>query len=284
MTTFAVTAASGQLGRLAVEALLERGVAPADVVAVVRTPAKVADLAARGVRVRTGDYSDPASLVGAFDGVDRVLLISGSEPGGRVAQHTNVIEAARAAGVQRIAYTSLLRADTSGNPLAAEHKGTEEVLAASGVPFTLLRNGWYLENHTAQLGRYLQTGEILGAGHDGRISAAARADYAAAAATALLQEEPAGTCELGGDSFTLAELAAAVTRVTGTPVVYRDLSTGDYAAALAQAGLDEGTAGFVAALDASIAAGDLESTSSDLATLVGRPLVTLDEAIRAAHA
>ena len=284
MTTFAVTAASGQLGRLAVEALLERGVAPADVVAVVRTPAKVADLAARGVRVRTGDYSDPTSLVGAFDGVDRVLLISGSEPGGRVAQHTNVIEAARAAGVQRIAYTSLLRADTSGNPLAAEHKGTEEVLAASGVPFTLLRNGWYLENHTAQLGRYLQTGEILGAGHDGRISAAARADYAAAAATALLQEEPAGTCELGGDSFTLAELAAAVTRVTGTPVVYRDLSTGDYAAALAQAGLDEGTAGFVAALDASIAAGNLESTSSDLATLVGHPLVTLDEAIRAAHA
>lgn len=284
MTTYAVTAASGQLGRLAVEELLARGTAASDVVAVVRTPDKVADLADRGVVVRAGDYSDPASLTTALAGVDKLLLVSGSEPGVRIPQHTNVVEAAKAAGVQRIAYTSLLRADTSGSPLAADHAGTEQVLAASGIPTSVLRNSWYLENYTSQLGQYTENGAILGAAHDGRVSAASRADYAAAAVSALLHDEGDQVHELAGASFTLADLAATVTEVTGTTVVYNDLGTDEYAAALTGFGLDEGTAGFVAGLDASIAAGDLHTDSTDLETLIGRPATSLADAVRAASA
>jgi NAD(P)H dehydrogenase (quinone) len=281
MTTYAVTAASGHLGRLAVEALLARG--ERDVVAVVRTPAKVADLAERGVEVRTADYDDRAAMTSALRGVDRVLLVSGSEPGVRVAQHTNVVEAAKAAGVGRIAYTGLLRADVSGSPLAPDHVATEELLAASGVPFTVLRNSWYLENYTGQLDQYLATGEVLGSAHAGRISAASRADYAEAAVAALTAEAPEPVYELAGASFDLAELAATVTEVTGTPVTYRDVSTEEHAAALRGFGLDEGTAGFVAALDASIAAGDLLTERDDLVELIGRPATTLAEAVRAAR-
>ncbi|WP_380173835.1 NmrA family NAD(P)-binding protein [Kineococcus sp. DHX-1] len=284
MTTYAVTAATGQLGRLAVEALLQRGVTPSDVVAVVRTPAKAEDLAARGVVVRAGDYSDRASLDTALAGVDRLLLVSGSEVGQRVAQHTNVVEAAGAAGVQRLVYTSLLRADTSASPLAPEHKATEEVIRASGLPHVLLRNSWYYENYTASLGQYLATGEVLGATHDGRISAASRADYAAAAAAALLaDDEGKGTYELAGETFTFADLAATVTEVTGTTVVARDVSGEEYQRTLEGHGLDAGTAGFVAALDASIANGDLQTDSTDLADLVGRPASSLRDAVAAAH-
>jgi NAD(P)H dehydrogenase (quinone) len=280
MSTYAVTAASGQLGRLAVEALLARGIT--DVVAVVRTPDKIADLAERGVTVRAGDYSDPASLSAALQGVDRLLLVSGSEPGQRIAQHTNVIEAAKANGVQRIAYTGILRADTSGSPLAPDHKGTEEVLAASGLEVTVLRNSWYLENYTSQLGQYLSTGAILGAAHDGKVSAASRKDYADAAVAALVADAPKAVYELAGGSFDFPELAATVSEVTGTTVTYQDLSTEDYADRLQGFGLDAGTAGFVAGLDASIAAGDLFTTSTDLVDLIGRPATTLTDAVRAA--
>ncbi|WP_432537235.1 SDR family oxidoreductase [Kineococcus arenarius] len=285
MTTHAVTAASGRLGRLVVEALLERGVAPADVVAVVRTPAKVADLAGRGVQVRRGDYAEPRSLAEALAGVDRLLLVSGDTPGERVAQHLNVVEAAKAAGVRRIAYTSILRADSTGNPLAPDHRATEEALAASGLAHTVLRNGWYTENYTDQLGRYLAAGEVLGSTGEGRVSAATRADYAAAAAAALLDEGTGDAVhELGGPSFTLAELAATISEVTGTAVVHRDVTTAEHVAALRDAGLDEGTAGFVAALDASIARGELATDSDDLARLAGRPLTGPADAVRAASA
>jgi NAD(P)H dehydrogenase (quinone) len=281
MTTYAVTAASGHLGHLAVEALLARG--ERDVVAVVRTPEKVADLAARGVEVRTADYDDRAALTRALQGVDRVLFVSGSEPGVRVAQHTNVVEAAKAAGVGRIAYTGILRADVSGSPLAPDHVATEELLAASGVPFTVLRNSWYLENYTGQLDQYLRTGEVVGSAHDGRVSAASRADYAEAAVAALTAEAPERVYELAGDSFDFPELAATVSQVTGTEVTYRDLSTEEHVRTLQGFGLDEGTAGFVAALDASIAAGDLLTDRDDLAQLLGRPATTLAEAVRAAR-
>jgi NAD(P)H dehydrogenase (quinone) len=281
MTTYAVTAASGHLGHLAVEALLARG--ERDVVAVVRTPEKVADLAARGVEVRTADYDDRAALTRALQGVDRVLFVSGSEPGVRVAQHTNVVEAAKAAGVGRIAYTGILRADVSGSPLAPDHVATEELLAASGVPFTVLRNSWYLENYTGQLDQYLRTGEVVGSAHDGRVSAASRADYAEAAVAALTAEAPERVYELAGDSFDFPELAATVSQVTGTEVTYRDLSTEEHVRTLQGFGLDEGTAGFVAALDASIAAGDLLTDRDDLAKLLGRPATTLAEAVRAAR-
>ncbi|WP_432544742.1 SDR family oxidoreductase [Kineococcus sp. SYSU DK002] len=284
MTTYAVTAASGHLGRLAVEALLARGAAPADVVAIVRTPAKVADLADRGVVVRAGDYSDPASLPAALAGVDRLLLVSGSEVGQRVAQHANVVEAARAAGVQRLVYTSLLRASTSGSPLAPEHAATEEVLAASGLTTVVLRNSWYFENYTGRLAEYTGSGAVLGATGGGKVSAATRADYAEAAAVALLSEDGTSrTYELAGPAFDFDELAATITEVTGTTVVSRDLPGEEYEQTLRGFGLDAGTAAFVAGLDASIARGDLLTDSDDLAGLLGRPATTLREAVRAAH-
>ncbi|WP_328292810.1 NAD(P)H-binding protein [Kineococcus sp. NBC_00420] len=283
-TTYAVTAASGKLGRLAVEALLAKGVPAGDVVAVVRTPAKVADLAARGVVVRAGDYADRASLDAAFVGVDRLLFVSGSEPGARIAQHTNVVEAAKTADVSRIAYTSILRADTSTSPLAPDHRATEDLLSRAGVPFTVLRNSWYLENYTEQLGQYLAAGAVLGSTHGGRVSAAARVDYAEAAVAALLAEDPAQVYELAGDSFDFAELAATITEVTGTTVVSTDVSTEEHVAALQGFGLDAGTAGFVAALDTSIAQGQLATDRTDLVELTGRPATTLAEAVRAARA
>lgn len=285
MPRYAVTGATGQLGRRVIEELLGRGVPGAEVVAVARTPGRAADLAQRGVEVREGDYSRPETLPGALAGVERLLLVSSSETGRRVAQHGAVIEAAAAAGVERIAYTSILRADTTTNPLAGEHRGTEEALRAAGVPFTLLRHSWYTEGYTGQLGRYLERGEILGAAGAGRVSGAPRADYAAAAAAALLAEDQGDVVhELGGPAFSLADLAATVSDVTGTTVVYRDLPPDDYVAALESVGLDPATAGFVAAIDASIAAGDLETDRDDLARLLGRPVTPLADAVRAAVA
>jgi NAD(P)H dehydrogenase (quinone) len=283
MPTYAITGASGQLGRLAVHELLARGVPVADVVAVVRTPSRAADLADRGVQVREADYASPRALGAALDGVDQLLLISSSEAGQRVAHHTNVIQAAKTAGTTRIAYTSILNADNTINPLAGEHQETEQALRAAGVPFTLLRNDWYTENYADQLGQYLEDGEILGAAGRGRISAATRQDYAAAAAAALLQDDDGNrTYELGGPAFDLPELARVISAGTGTPVTYTDLSVDDYAARLIQTGLDDASARFVAALDASIANGDLQTTSRDLEQLLGHPVTPLVDAVRAA--
>lgn len=284
MPTYAVTGTTGHLGRLVVENLLDRGAPASDVVAVVRDPAKAADLAARGVQVRQADYSRPETLLAALAGVDRLLLVSGNEVGQRVGQHTNVIEAARAAGVGRVVYTSILRADTTTNPLAPEHLATEQVLTASRVPFTVLRNGWYTENYTGQLGQYLERGEIVGATGAGRISGAARADYAEAAAVVLTGDGHTGAVyELGGAPFTLAELAETISEVTGTKVAYRDLSPTDYATALRGAGLDADTAAFVAAIDETIARGELETGSDDLARLTGRPTTPLVDVVQAAR-
>jgi NAD(P)H dehydrogenase (quinone) len=285
MTVYAVTGASGHLGHLIVEGLLERGVAPEDIVAAVRTPAKAADLAARGVQIRVADYDEPETLPLAFAGVDLLMLVSGSVPGQRVPQHAAVIEAAKAAGVSRIVYTSAPRAATSELVLAPEHKATEELLAASGIPYTILRNNWYLENYTGQLAQYLERGEILGAAGDGRIAAASRADFAAAAAVVLTSEGHENKVyELGGASWTLAELADTITEVTGRPVTYRNLSVGEFAAALEGVGLPAGTAGFVAAIDEGIARGDLDTSDDDLVALIGRRSTPLSEAIAAANA
>lgn len=292
MTTYAVTGATGHLGRLVVEELLSRGVPAADVVAIARTPEKAADLAERGVQVREGDYDRPDTLPSALDGVQRLLLVSGSEPGVRVPQHTAVIDAAKAAGVQRIAYTSILNADDTTNPLAGEHQATEQVLRASGLAITLLRNGWYTENYTDRIAEYVERGEIVGAAADGKVSAAPRADFAGAAAGALLADDAEGTTEgaapvvvheLGGPAFTFAELAATISDVTGAPVAYRNLSVEAFAAELQQVGLDAGTAGFVAGIDAAIAAGDLETDSDALVRLLGRPATPLADAVRTAR-
>jgi NAD(P)H dehydrogenase (quinone) len=283
MTTYAVTGATGHLGALAIDELLERGVPAEDLIAIARTPARAADLTARGVTVREGDYSRPETLPAALAQVDVLLLVSGNEAGQRVAQHAAVIDAAKAAGVGRIVYTGLLRADTSQIVLAPEHKATEKLLRSSGVTYTILRNGWYIENYTAQIGDFLARGAIVGAVGDGRVAAAARADYAAAAAAAMIGAgHDDAVYELAGTAFTLKELAAEITAASGTEVVYRDVSVPELTAILTGAGLDDGVAAFVAALDEAAARGDLDSDSTDLARLIGRPLTPLADVVRAA--
>ncbi len=284
MPTYAITGATGQLGRLVVDELLARSIPASDVIAVVRTPTKATDLAERGVQVREGDYSRPETLTTALTGVDQLLLVSSSEAGQRAAQHTNVIRAASAAGVSRIVYTSMLHADHSTNPLAGEHLDTERALETAGIPHTVLRNGWYTENYTDQLTQYLQGGEIVGAAGNGMIAAATRQDHAVAAVAALLANDDGNrTYELGGPAFHLAELAQVISSVTGTPVAYRNLSAQQYVAYLQEAGLDTPTAQFVAALDTSISHGDLHTDSDDLTRLLGRPAIPLADVIRTAH-
>jgi NAD(P)H dehydrogenase (quinone) len=218
MSTYAVTGASGRLGRLAVHELLRQSVAAHDLIALVRTASKAADLIDLGGDVREADYARSSTLGKALAGADRLLLISSSEAGQRVTHHTNIIDAARTAAVSRTVYTSMLNADHSTNSLAGEHRDTEQALRAAGMPFTMLRNGRYTENYTDQLADYLKAGEIIGAAGNGRISAATRQDYAAAAVAALLQDEEGDrTYELGSPAFDLPELARVITQVTGTP-------------------------------------------------------------------
>lgn len=279
----AVTGATGHLGRLVIAELLQK-VSASAIVAVVRDPERARDLAERGVVVRSASYDEPATLTAAFTGVDELLFISGSEVGKREAQHRAVIAAAKQARVKLVAYTSILGADRAQLALAAEHVVTEQALWASELPIVLLRNGWYLENHTENLAPALEHGAILGAAKAGRISGAARADYAAAAAVVLTTPGHAGkTYELAGDtSYSLAELAAEVSKQAGKPVVYNDLPGADYAAFLQQVGLPAAFAGILANADEGVARGELESTSDDLRRLIGRPTTPIAVAVAAA--
>lgn len=277
-----VTGTSGKLGRLVVAALLES--TPANrVVAVARDPNKVADLAARGVVVRRGSYDEPSSLDAAFEGAERLIFISGSEVGKRVAQHAAVVDAAKRARVSRIIYTSILRADTSRMRLAAEHLATEKAIFASGLEYTILRNGWYVENYTENLAPALAHGTFLGAAGEGRISAATRDDFARAAAavgTTASGHENA-VYELGGDtSFTMTELARAVSEWAGRTIGYTNLPSEAYAAALIQAGVPAPFAETLADCDAGVARGELEVTSGDLRRLIGRETTTLASVLR----
>jgi NAD(P)H dehydrogenase (quinone) len=276
-----VTAATGHLGRLTVDALLARGVPAGEIVAAVRDTAKAADLAARGIRVREGDYDRPDTLATALAGTDRLLFVSGSDVGRRVPQHRNVVDAAVAAGVSLIVYTSAPHATTTDMRLAEEHKATEELITASGLPSAVLRNNWYFENYTGNLGPAFEHGAILGAAGDGRIAAASRADYAEAAAAVLTTDGHAGTVyELGGDRpFTMAELAAEVSRQSGTEIAYRNLPRHEYAAALVSAGLPEAYAGILADVDRAVAAGALDGAGDDLHRLIGRDTTTLADAV-----
>lgn len=277
---FAVTGASGQLGRLVIDALLDR-VSPGEVVALVRTPERVSDVVARGVQVRRFDYDAPETLTPALGGVSRLLLISGNAVGSRVPQHGAVIDAAKAAGVTLLAYTSILDAEHSPMLLAAEHKATEALLAASGLGTALLRNGWYTENYLMGAGAALEHGVLLGSSDDGVISAAARADYAEAAATVLVRGLT-GTFELAGDTgFTRAELAAALAEMSGKPVVYRNLPEADYAAALERLGLPGPLAAILADSDARAGEGALFDPSTTLSQLIGRPTTPWRETIAA---
>lgn len=280
--SIAVTGATGALGALVIDALLAR-VPASSVVAVVRNAEKAAPLAARGVDVRVASYDDPGALAAAFAGVSHLLLVSGNELGKRVAQHTNAINAAKAAGVTHIVYTSAPRADNTVLSLAVEHKATEDVLQAAGVPWTILRNNWYHENYAPQLETVAASGVLLGSAHGGTIASASRADYAEAAAVVLTEPGHEGkTYELGGDvAWNYDTLAAALAEVTGKPVVSRDVSTEEHVAALTEHGLDEGTAQFVAGLDAGTAAGALSDVTGDLSRLIGRPTTPLIDGLRA---
>lgn len=277
----AVTGATGHFGRLAIEGLLDGGVAPGRIVAAVRTPEKAADLAARGVQVRQADYDRPETLGPALAGVGKLLLVSSSEVGKRVGQHRNMVKAAVDAGVGLVAYTSILRADSSHLALAREHRETEAIIRHSGLPYVLLRNGWYVENYTENLGPALQTGTFIGAAGDGEIAAATRADYAAAAAAVLLKGDHANTIyELGGDvPFTMAGLAAEVSRQVGKEIGYQNLPADEYAKILASAGVPEAFAGVLADSDLGIARGELTTTSGHLHCLIGRATTPLADAV-----
>ncbi|HDM8437440.1 TPA: SDR family oxidoreductase [Yersinia enterocolitica] len=268
----AVTGATGQLGRLVINALLKK-VPANEIIAAVRSPEKASDLAALGIQVRKADYSHPTTLEAAFQGVDKLLLISSSEVGQRIAQHTAVINAAQHAGVKLLAYTSLLHADTSTLGLGEEHRVTESLLRESGLPVVLLRNGWYTENYAASIAPALAHGAFIGAVGDGRIASATREDYAQAAAEVLTQENQAGKVyELAGDdSYSLAEFSAEIARQSGKPVVYKNLSEADFKQALLSAGLPEVFASLLADSDAGAAKGGLFDDSHTLSKLIGRP-------------
>lgn len=275
--SIAITGATGHLGRLVVENLKNTDSA-ASIVALVRDPAKAADL---GVEARRFDYSQPETLAAALQGVEKLLLISSNEIGQRAQQHRNVIEAAKQAGVQHVIYTSLLHADSSPLSLADEHRATEADLKASGLPYTLLRNGWYTENHLASIGGALAGGAFLGSAKDGRISAATRADFAAAAAAVLSSPGHEGkTYELAGDdAHTLTDLAAEISRQTGRDIPYKDLPEAEYAAILASFGLPEHFAHGIASWDADAATGALFDDSHQLSRLIGRPTTPLATAV-----
>ncbi len=279
--TYAVTGATGGLGHGIVTSLLARGVEPSHVVAVVRDTAKAANLADLGVTVRVGDYDRPETLATAFAGADVLVLVSSSDPGRRIPQHTAAIEAANAAGVSRIVYTSAPLADTSSFSLVDDHRATEELLQAGTVPYTVLRNNWYVENYTRDLDATLARGAAVGSAHDGKVGVALRAEYAEAAAAAALQDGDASAVhELAGPLVTLAEFYAALSDATGTTVAYVDLSTEDHLAALLEAGLPDPVAGFVVSIDTAIAKGELATAPDELNALLGRPATPLPEALR----
>jgi NAD(P)H dehydrogenase (quinone) len=278
-----ITGATGHLGRLVIAALLKKTPA-SGIVAAVRNAEKARDIAALGVQVRYADYNQPTTWDDALKGADKVLLISSSEVGQRVKQHRSVIDAARRAGVKLLVYTSVLRADASPLGLAAEHKETEALIRASGIPFTLLRNSWYTENYTAGIAGALAQGAVYGCAGEGRIASATRADYAEAAAAALTAENQAGRVyELAGDtSYTLTELAAEITRQSGKNIRYVNLAEADYRNVLVNAGLPEAYAALIADSDTGASKGALFDDGHQLSRLINRPTTSLAAAVAAA--
>ncbi|EAM4248918.1 SDR family oxidoreductase [Salmonella enterica subsp. enterica serovar Havana] len=276
----AITGATGQLGQHVIENLLKTTPA-SHLVAIVRNPKKAAPLSQRGITVRQADYANEAALTTALQGVDKLLLISSSEVGQRTAQHRNVIQAAIASKVKFIAYTSLLHADKSPLALADEHIETEKMLAESGIPHTLLRNGWYTENYLASVPAALKHGVFIGAAGEGKIASAMRADYAAAARVIREEGHAGNVYELAGDdAWTLRQLADELTHQSGKKIVYQNLSEVDFAAALKGAGLPDGLADMLANSDAGAAKGGLFDDSHTLRKLIGRPTTTLTESLR----
>ncbi|WP_168915440.1 NmrA family NAD(P)-binding protein [Microcella flavibacter] len=284
--TIVVTGATGHLGRLIIESLLARGVAPAAITGTGRSVERAADLAERGVRIVPAAYDDAASLDAALAGAEILMLVSGSEVGSRVAQHGAAIAAAQRAGVRRIVYTSVLDAADSPLVLAPEHAATESLLADSGLAVTVLRNGWYTENYAGAVRQAAQTGALLTSAGEGRVSSASRIDYAEAAAAVITGEGHEGAVyELSGDvAWGFDELAAAASAATGAAIAVQQVTAEEHLAQLTAAGLDAGTAGFVVALDGDIRSGLLDATTGDLSRLIGRPTTPLEQGLRAALA
>lgn len=277
----AITGATGQLGQHVIANLLNT-TAASQLVAVVRNPAKAEALSQKGIVVRQADYGDEAALTKALQGVDKLLIISSSEVGQRAPQHRNIINAAKAAGVKFIAYTSLLHADKSPLGLHVEHVETEKMLADSGIPYALLRNGWYTENYLASAPSALEHGVFIGAAGEGKIASATREDYAAAAARVIAEEGHAGKVyELAGDhGWTLSELAAELAKQSGKKVVYQNLSQADFAAALKSVGLPAGLADMLADSDVGASKGGLFDDSHTLSKLIGRPTTPLAQSVK----
>ena len=278
-----VTGATGQLGHLVIKALLKK-VPASSIVAAVRNVEKARDIAALGVQVRHADYCQPASWDTALKGADKVLLISSSEIGQRAKQHRAVIDAAKKAGVKLLAYTSVLRADTSPLGLAVEHKETEAYIRASGVPFVLLRHGWYTENYTAGIPGALAHGAVYGCAGNGRIASATRADYAEADAAVLTADNQAGKVyELAGDTaYTLAELAAEISRQSGKNIGYVNLPEVEYKNVLVKVGLPEVAADLLSDSDTGASKGGLFDDGHQLSKLIGRPTTPLATVVKAA--
>ncbi|MCW8351807.1 SDR family oxidoreductase [Citrobacter portucalensis] len=277
----AITGATGQLGQHVIESMLKT-VPASQIVAIVRNPSKATALSQLGITVRQADYSDEAALTAALQGIDKLLLISSSEVGQRAPQHRNVINAAKAAQVKFIAYTSLLHADTSPLGLADEHVATEKMLSESGIAYALLRNGWYTENYLASAPAALEHGVFIGAAGEGKIASATRADYAAAAARVISEDGHAGkTYELAGDAgWTLSQLAAELAKQSGKKVVYQNLSEADFAAALKGVGLPAGLADMLADSDTGASKGGLFDDSHTLSKLIGRPTTSLADSVK----
>ncbi|MGV3565022.1 MAG: SDR family oxidoreductase [Nocardioides sp.] len=276
--TITVFGATGHLGRLTVEALLERGVAPSDIRATGRATERLADLADRGVQVLRVDRDDEAAVADALLGADAVLLVSGTEPG-RVEQHRRVVEAAREAGVEQLVYTSGPHARGSSVQLLADHATTEELLETSGVPHTVLRNAWYVENYTAQVETYRAHG-MVGAAGEGRVSLAPRREYAEAAAVVLTTDGHLGKVyELGGEAHTLAEVAAVIGETIGQEITYTDVPVEQLQQVLVGAGVPAPMDAVLADVDRGIAAGELLVPTTDLETLLGRPATDLRQAV-----
>ena len=276
--TIAITAATGQFGTIALDLLVQR---KANVIALVRSPEKISNAQARKF-----DYANIEGQVEALNGVDTLILVSGNEIGQRFPQHNNVIQSAKKAGVKHIIYTSLLGASNENTvkSLAGEHVATEQALKESGVPFTILRNTWYTENYTGSIGAVLANNAFYGSAKDGKIASATRADLAEAAVNVALSEGHEGkTYELAGStSWTLADLAAEISKQTGKQIPYIDIPAQDYAAALVKAGLPEGFAGLIAEWDVDVSKGALYSEDKTLEQILGRPTTSLADAVKAA--
>jgi len=275
---YAITGASGQLGRLTADELLER-VPASDVVLITRRPESLAEYAARGVEVRAGDFTDPATLPAALAGIDRLLLVSTDAAGTRLPGQVAAVQAAAQAGVRRIAYTSITRPEPA-NPAAvvADHAGTEQALRDSGTHWTMLRNAIYADMQVPVLQQAAATGQLVTNVGGGQYAYVTRADCAAAAAAALVSDDADDTIFdiTGPDSLSSNDLAALAGKLGSTDVAVVDVDDAAYVAGLVEhAGLPEPVAQLLASFHQAARLGYFEAVSDDFTKLTGRPATPL---------